>query len=799
MAQFFTDFSSDTVDALPSGWTLDGFTTGDVCKVIANAAARGGKELLVDVTTDARRTVIWSLPGQVVDAEMLVRLRVGGSTASVFPTFLRKSGDLAALKGYRAEVTYQDIVKIGRYNTTSTAFPETATKALYNYDQPTKYFYVRTRINGNVLSSRAWNSDAIEPTTWDVQRVDEHASAVLTAGAVGLFPYYALPVMYVDSVGVGTDGDSAPDAPVIPVVAAFSTSSRIGDAPFDIAFTDTGLGATSWLWDFGDGNTSTVQNPTHRYASVGLYSVGLTINGGQDSEVKANYIRVLDPAAPTVDGDFEGGNVNKVLSSIMPNGGDWTVNLVPRRQVNNYIAGTPSFWYFVFKHTNALGCRPTYTIDFTNWIGVGYGISKPNAAWRPCYSYTPEDPTSWVYASSVSWSGNVATWQFSTTFVQDAVFISYRPVMVNSMIRTWAEGLSGIRNLQGKNNLTVSTLSAKEDEAGRMIPAQDILGFAFGYGPAQVVLVSGIHPCEDHGTMVMMAFVESLLSNAAFCAAFTVFCYPCVNPQGRWGRSYRGTFDNGSTTDPARDWTDAPVTQCVQAVRADIVSRCAGGRPDIMLDFHGHFYTYPYSLFPYSPITTNYTVEQKYISAVQALQTGVDGTATNAAMQAAPYFSEKSGGSPAGAFIIVEISDWLADQYTAARAWGQLLAQQLTSIEDDVYGRWPIGTVGVLTAEAQSNNVLVEMSPVTNGSLYKVLRDGTTIRDYAPGVTYTDTTVEPDTEYTYTYQARNPGGATSISNGVTLTLSEIIGAWGLPRFGVSQPFGVVKFGVTPWS
>ncbi|MGH1366605.1 MAG: PKD domain-containing protein [Calditrichia bacterium] len=58
-------------------------------------------------------------------------------------------------------------------------------------------------------------------------------------------------------------------------------------------FTDGSLGATSWSWNFGDGNTSTAQNPTHTYAAAGKYSVTLSINGGAESEVKSDYIHIL--------------------------------------------------------------------------------------------------------------------------------------------------------------------------------------------------------------------------------------------------------------------------------------------------------------------------------------------------------------------------------------------------------------------------------------------------------------------------------------------------------------------------
>jgi PKD repeat protein len=47
----------------------------------------------------------------------------------------------------------------------------------------------------------------------------------------------------------------------------------------DVQFTDISNAATSWSWNFGDGNTSTAQNPLHTYAAAGTYSVVLIVNG----------------------------------------------------------------------------------------------------------------------------------------------------------------------------------------------------------------------------------------------------------------------------------------------------------------------------------------------------------------------------------------------------------------------------------------------------------------------------------------------------------------------------------------
>ena len=73
------------------------------------------------------------------------------------------------------------------------------------------------------------------------------------------------------------------------VQAAFSNSQpAVCQPPFNISFTNssTGTGTITWLWDFGDGNTSTVQNPAHVYTTPGNYTVSLAAtssNGCSDT------------------------------------------------------------------------------------------------------------------------------------------------------------------------------------------------------------------------------------------------------------------------------------------------------------------------------------------------------------------------------------------------------------------------------------------------------------------------------------------------------------------------------------
>jgi hypothetical protein len=77
---------------------------------------------------------------------------------------------------------------------------------------------------------------------------------------------------------------------------------KTGHAPLKIQFMDKSSGGiTEWLWDFGDGTTSTNASPKHSYLLPGTYTVTLTVTGpgGSASKVKKDYISVL-PAAPIV-------------------------------------------------------------------------------------------------------------------------------------------------------------------------------------------------------------------------------------------------------------------------------------------------------------------------------------------------------------------------------------------------------------------------------------------------------------------------------------------------------------------
>jgi gliding motility-associated-like protein len=191
-------------------------------------------------------------------------------------------------------------------------------------------------------------------------------------------------------------------------LASFSATPTAGCSPLLVGFYDQSTGGpTAWAWDFGNGSTSTVQNPTSLFFAPGTYNIKLTVTNanGTNTLVRSQYITVYE--TPTV--DFGGqprtgcfpvrvqfndlstagaGNTNtgwlwdfgNGSQSVLQNplnsyytGGLFAVTLKVTNDKGCYKVATKPNYVNVspgvkadYSHSDATVCRPPTTISFVN-------------------------------------------------------------------------------------------------------------------------------------------------------------------------------------------------------------------------------------------------------------------------------------------------------------------------------------------------------------------------------------------------------------------------------------------------
>ena len=197
--------------------------------------------------------------------------------------------------------------------------------------------------------------------------------ALLVILLLGVF----LPAFLVSCNGGGGGGESTP-APV----AGFSALPTTGPATLAVAFTDSSTGRiTDWSWDFGDGGTSTDQNPSHDYTTNGTYTVALTVTGpgGDNTATQVGYINVTPLA------QFSG----------TPTSGDAPLTVTFTNASTGTDGSTTYAWDFGDGGTSALQNPPPYTYTGAGNFTVSLtatGPGGPNTNTKPNYISTSLPP-----------------------------------------------------------------------------------------------------------------------------------------------------------------------------------------------------------------------------------------------------------------------------------------------------------------------------------------------------------------------------------------------------------------------
>ncbi|MEW5797304.1 MAG: PKD domain-containing protein [Candidatus Zixiibacteriota bacterium] len=212
--------------------------------------------------------------------------------------------------------------------------------------------------------------------------------------------------------------------------AAFLAQPTAGVAPLSVQFTDHSAGSPiSWYWEFGDGQTSTMQHPSHLYAEIGQYDVRLTVNDGffQDECLKLGYVRVDQPFTDLFAEVYSGGarpgfflyyyfvwtnvGTNPALGSEMRVRLPGQVSLVDMwPQYSSANGGTGTFTGYGFDGPDIV--IPLQTIDPSPWYG-GYIVVRtyvpefvPIGEWLTCEMWLTST------TSDINMANNYAIMQF---------------------------------------------------------------------------------------------------------------------------------------------------------------------------------------------------------------------------------------------------------------------------------------------------------------------------------------------------------------------------------------------------
>ena len=191
-------------------------------------------------------------------------------------------------------------------------------------------------------------------------------------------------------------------------------------------FTDiTTGGATSWFWDFGDGNTSTLQNPTHTYSAPGNYTVCLTTTNvcGSDSTCYSVNVTCTAPAAAFADStnelvvDFADLSTNGATSWLW----DFGDGNTSTQQNPSHTYATPGSYTVCLTSTSICGSDSTcHTVTVTCVAPTASFTQASTARTVQFTDGSTNTPTSWAWDFG---DGNTSTQQDpSHTYSSDGTF-----------------------------------------------------------------------------------------------------------------------------------------------------------------------------------------------------------------------------------------------------------------------------------------------------------------------------------------------------------------------------------------
>ena len=242
--------------------------------------------------------------------------------------------------------------------------------------------------------------------------------------------------------------------PVLPV-ANFSSNITSGYAPLSVQFTDLSKNSTAWNWGFGDGNSSTEQNPVHAYSKAGSYNVILTATNANGTDSKIENIAIL--AQPVFSASPTSGKTPLAVSFTdqstgSPNSWKWTfgdgANSTEKNPVHIYNKAGQYSVTLILNETSGSA------VTKSSYIAVSNGFEAPVAVFSAS-STLGSSPLTVSFTDQSSGSPNSWKWNFG-----DGTYpTGQNPVHTYNKAWMYSVSLTA-SNAYGSNTLTKSAYIA---------------------------------------------------------------------------------------------------------------------------------------------------------------------------------------------------------------------------------------------------------------------------------------------------------------------------------------------------
>jgi PKD repeat protein len=318
----------------------------------------------------------------------------GGAATISFPALTTTDSITVAVTAFNY-VPY-----IGKVEVTDVTYPENAQMSqviepMTNYNctgidiQPKVVIRnMGTNVLNSIIVNYKYDNSSVNTVQWNGTLTTGQSDTVflpnynLIAGNHTLKTYTSMPNGFPDGNPSNDTLTRTFTVQNLTISSSFSASTTSScDAPANISFTNLSANAGSYLWDFGDGSSSTDENPTHVYNNLGVYTITLTADGGVCGNAvhsENDYI-IIGAIPPVINDTSSCGSASFVLTADGNGTVNWydSINGVNPIQVGNTFT-TPTLNATTTYYVEDIVSSPLLDAGKLDSVGGGRFLTNQN-------------------------------------------------------------------------------------------------------------------------------------------------------------------------------------------------------------------------------------------------------------------------------------------------------------------------------------------------------------------------------------------------------------------------------------